>query len=972
MAASNQIATLLPRADTTSAGPVNTHVNDGVQINNTISAGTGNTQYNAVNQYFQTNTYPDPTELDAQFRRDLCSSCAEIDRTNLLDTKGEAVDGTREWVLTTEEYKAWLQDDSSPLLWIWGGPGKGKTMLSIFLSQELEKENKTLYFFCSAQDEKRSTAVGILRSLLWHLTALYPNLTTMLRKDLDSTTEFAFSSRDTLWRAFERLMREKDYERLYCIIDGLDECDDSSRLWLTKKLESVNTRSVASKLKLIVVSRELLGFKDAIQLRLDSDYCEQVNSSVKAFIEYKVETIFQRFTLNKTLRQEVKDKLSKRAKGTYLYVGFAAIELSSQVTINGIFKTLEELPAGLSPLYSRLLRDIEPNQQQFVSRILGFVSLARRPLSLEELASATGCRPTTGALSPKENIRDLIRGFGPLFRISDYGQLIRCCRCRECFQMPSELDLTSGCPRCRYSDGYIYEYEHRTNREPLSMYQLKHIPPPEVETVTLVHESVRDFLLDATLFDGTRITRFTLDQMHFKFASACIDALVASDALESGFASYAAVFWSFHARNSGMHARKLLSHPSSFFDKTSELRSASWRRSGHAEDIPRLHMACLLGYTAWVESILGSWEAKLSNLLLLARKDVNGATPLHAAVLSGDPKIVSLLLQHTSIIKAFIDIVHNDKTALYMAASRGNREIAQLLLQHKANPNIECHKGDTSLRIAARHGYLDVVKLLLFHKANVHASAADNGTALHQAANSGHTDVAAILLRHGADVDARRHASWGHPSKETETALHIAVTDGNEALASLLLQHKADPNLASEHGKTAVHVAATSGSEALLKVFLDKVDVNTIAEMGTVLRGAIFRGHTGVLKLLLEHRADVNAMTQDGTALHAAAWSDRTDVVKMLLEYGANVNAKLHNGGTALHRAAVQGNLAVVTVLLEHGADIHAKNRFGQTALSAMMTIHQDLCRVGNGSSDPKIHARAMIRTLLEHGGATI
>jgi hypothetical protein len=56
-------------------------------------------------------------------------------------------------------------------------------MLSIFLTEELERisqntENaELLFYFCSHQDEKRNTAVAILRGLVYQIIAKCPNLT---------------------------------------------------------------------------------------------------------------------------------------------------------------------------------------------------------------------------------------------------------------------------------------------------------------------------------------------------------------------------------------------------------------------------------------------------------------------------------------------------------------------------------------------------------------------------------------------------------------------------------------------------------------------------------------------------------------------------------------------------------------------------------------------------------------------------
>jgi hypothetical protein len=71
-------------------------------------------------------------------RNDLLLTDLLIDLETLKSTKGQRTRGTCEWIRDNEYYKFWLHGDS-PCFWIHGGPGKGKTMLSIFLNEELER-----------------------------------------------------------------------------------------------------------------------------------------------------------------------------------------------------------------------------------------------------------------------------------------------------------------------------------------------------------------------------------------------------------------------------------------------------------------------------------------------------------------------------------------------------------------------------------------------------------------------------------------------------------------------------------------------------------------------------------------------------------------------------------------------------------------------------------------------------------------
>ena len=94
------------------------------------------------------------------------------DREQLVKEKDPRIKGTCEWIKSHKLYVSWLHSQSQ-LLWLCGGPGTGKTMLSIFLAEELERTAKQsqeillLQYFCDRKDKKRNKAISIIRGLIF-------------------------------------------------------------------------------------------------------------------------------------------------------------------------------------------------------------------------------------------------------------------------------------------------------------------------------------------------------------------------------------------------------------------------------------------------------------------------------------------------------------------------------------------------------------------------------------------------------------------------------------------------------------------------------------------------------------------------------------------------------------------------------------------------------------------------------------
>jgi Cdc6-like AAA superfamily ATPase len=228
------------------------------------------------------------------------------DRDKLIHVKGSRVEGTCEWIKTNELYNTWLHSHSQ-LLWLSGSPGKGKTMLSIYLAEELEQQVKDsqnalfMQFFCDNRDEKRNTAITIIRGLIWQLLRLRPRLFIHILPSFQDRKETnLIVSFEALWRIFESMVRDPVLGTAYCIIDGLDECDEASLEALLKKFRSLflmkSNESSACRLNLITVSRDLPDFIPEVlsgfsRLRLDPDADNEVYSDIRLFINDKVDKL---------------------------------------------------------------------------------------------------------------------------------------------------------------------------------------------------------------------------------------------------------------------------------------------------------------------------------------------------------------------------------------------------------------------------------------------------------------------------------------------------------------------------------------------------------------------------------------------------------------------------------------------------------------------------------------------------------
>ena len=195
-------------------------------------------------------------------------------------------------------------------------------------------------------------------------------------------------------------------------------------------------------------------------------------------------------------------------------------------------------------------------------------------------------------------------------------------------------------------------------------------------------------------------------------------------------------------------------------------------------------------------------------------------------------------------------------------------------------------------------------------------------------------------------MDWEQFANWSwRPRKlEMPTGTHCFCMSFTEitressylSILSNLPKRETDINARDNRGQTPLHIASMRGHTEMVKQLLNATaDSNVKDESGrTALHIAAENGCVKVVEILLKAVADVDTQTKFGeTALHRAAANEFEKVVDILLKAGAEVDKQDEEGETALHNAARNEFDKVIEILLKAGADVNKQERAGGTAL---------------------------------------
>ena len=368
-----------------------------------------------------------------------------------------------------------------------------------------------------------------------------------------------------------------------------------------------------------------------------------------------------------------------------------------------IRRALSELPETLDETYERTLRGIADPKWKFAHRMFQFVSVASRPLRVEELAELVAFDFEAGSI-PK---------FHEDCRLEDPVDAVL----STCSTLLAVVN-DGGSPIIQFS-----------------------------------HSSVKEFLTSTRLAEASDIIsryHISMTPAHTLVAQACLGILlhldedVTSDSLKDfPLAEYAAEHWVDHARIEDV-SRNVEDGMKQLFDPSKphlaicvwiyDPAVPTWQQRAQIEKPLPLSQTPLRYAASWGLHPVIDFLVIERSQDVCSRDSTNNATPLHLASRNGHVNAAFKL------IDCGADLIAQDdagETPLHLASQMGHVDVVRMLIERGADLTAQNDDGETPLHLASQMGHADVVRTLMERGADLTAQNDDRVTPLHLALQEG-------------------------------------------------------------------------------------------------------------------------------------------------------------------------------------------------------------------------------------------
>ncbi|KAJ8115755.1 hypothetical protein ONZ43_g4594 [Nemania bipapillata] len=326
--------------------------------------------------------------------------------------KRNLLEGSGAWLQKEEFFDLWMQHHA-PILWVFGGPGAGKTMLSTWLITMLNKQYEAKseiglathvgYFFVKENVEDLRNPNILFKTMAWQIQQVDP----LFRRHAATVCEFdrkTARAEDT-WENLFLDFYKVENRRAILVIDGLDEAGLHTQrriLRMMKDYVSSIRAGQPARIQFAVFGRFTLR-AELERIHLDREEKIIEVSSVKNhedmenYITDRVKSlaIVRKMRSRKPdgpkeakkFARSVRQKVLDGAAGVFLWAQLLLDQMEGKDDrqINQVLaKPPENLYDMIYSVFNRISQDDEVDKVT-VNRLLAWVAFAKRPLNFGEL-----------------------------------------------------------------------------------------------------------------------------------------------------------------------------------------------------------------------------------------------------------------------------------------------------------------------------------------------------------------------------------------------------------------------------------------------------------------------------------------------------------------------------------------------------------------------------------------------------------
>ncbi|KAG5752036.1 hypothetical protein H9Q70_005323 [Fusarium xylarioides] len=793
-------------------------------------------------------------------------------------------------------YQSW-RGGSTPVVWGYGQPGAGKTVLSALVLRDVESGNLpgtviASHFFSSSRPKEAVS--NVLRSLIAQALRGCPII------PQEASTLYETGSQNLMMADLINVLGAIAKSMTTCIIlDGLDECPFLHKfLNILSTLQDLGVRFFATARDLPKIRKH---FEKKPRLEISA-----TRQDLDFYVNHRLEHAeVDVGSIRTELKSDIVSAIVNRAAGSFLLARLIMDHITSLLTIKDIRKALISLPANYDEAYlstfDRIVKQTS-SLRDLALKSLNFISYVKEPLRMVELQHA---------LAAEEGMVEV-----------DSEDL-----------QPSNF-IISSCLGLLVVSGpeKIVEFVHSTARNflqtrPEGMDNRPHL--------TIVRSCIS--------YMSTNEMRKGRCLSHEDVTKRC---------QKQPFLHYAANFYGYHAQE----VEDECFHQLSGFLESDALRESSWQLlnfKAHLDNSvsesvfdssPRnvlaLHVAAFWAFTTYIGRTLsytrqGTPSTQKQNL---NKNDSHGWTPLHWAVSMGHKSIVEILLG-SGASPDLPDLA--GWTPTFWAAFKGHADIIETLWRYDKAP-FRCDvKGLTPLHWAVSAGQTEIVKRLLALK-----------TRFAQYEKSPVLSLPSLddltVERARAMTTRANESPFKFYSEGTDIEMFSAIFS---ALKQSFREKEENPRERGEgyytfdpflYGPFGQSLKADHGRRARpdRDYQRGKPDVRFLQFVDQLLIHATRSQDLPIIKLVFDLKL-VKASGIDSLALlHEAAASGWVEGMAVLIDLGADVNhAERIYRQTPLHRACQNQREEAVKLLLSiHKIDINAQAEGGRTPIMNLMT----------------------------------